>query len=43
MERELAEKVTILAEDMLKKSLEGVFGESEQKEILTKALKNIKK
>ena len=43
MEKELAEKVSMLAEEMLEKSLQGVFGEKEQKQIVTKAIKNIKK
>ena len=43
MEKELSEKVSLLAETMLEKSLQGVFGEKEQKQILNKALKNIKK
>lgn len=43
MEKELAEKVTRLAEEMLEKSLQGVLGQDEQKQILTKALKNIKR
>jgi len=43
METELGEKISILAKDMLEKSLQGVFGEKEQKQILEKALKNIKK
>jgi F-type H+-transporting ATPase subunit b len=43
MEQELGEKISVLAEGMLEKSLQGVFGEKEQKQILSKALKNIKK
>ena len=43
MEQELSEKVSLLAENMLEKSLQGVFGEKEQKQIIGKALKNIKK
>ena len=43
MEDELGEKISILAKDMLEKSLQGVFGEKEQKQILEKAVKNIKK
>lgn len=42
-ERKLSEKVSVLAQDMLTKSLEGVFGEKEQKQIVSKALKQIKK
>ena len=43
MEQELGAKISVLAKEMLEKSLEGVFGEKEQKNILDKALKNIKK
>ena len=43
MEQELGAKISILAKEMLEKSLEGIFGEKEQKNILDKALKNIKK
>ena len=43
MEKELSEKVSLLAEGLLEKALQGVFGEKEQKQILNKALKNIKK
>jgi len=43
MEQELSEKVSLLAEGMLEKSLQGIFGEREQKQILDKAIKNIKK
>jgi len=43
MEQELGEKVSVLAEEMLTRSLEGIFGEREQKQILDKALKKIKK
>jgi F-type H+-transporting ATPase subunit b len=43
MEQELGAKISVLAEEMLEKSLEGVFGEKEQKNILDKALRNIKK
>jgi F-type H+-transporting ATPase subunit b len=42
-ERKLSEKVSLLAEDMLGKSLEGFFGEKEQKQIVEKAIKQIKK
>jgi F-type H+-transporting ATPase subunit b len=42
-ERKLSEKVSLLAEAMLTKSLEGFFGEKEQKQIVTKAVKQIKK
>jgi len=42
-ERKLSEKVSILAADMLTKSLEGLFKDSEQKQITEKALKQIKK
>jgi F-type H+-transporting ATPase subunit b len=43
MEIELGEKISLLSKEMLEKSLQGVFGEKEQKQILEKALKNIKK
>jgi hypothetical protein len=42
MEEELGNKISVLAEQMLEKSLQGVFGEKEQKQILDKAIKNIK-
>ena len=42
-ERRLSEKVSVLAADMLAKSLEGIFGDKEQKQIVKKALKQIKK
>jgi F-type H+-transporting ATPase subunit b len=42
-ERKLLEKVSGLAADMLTKSLSGMFGEREQKQITEKALKQIKK
>lgn len=43
MEKRLAEKVSLLASNMLTKSLEGLFGDKEQKQIVEKALKQIKK
>jgi F-type H+-transporting ATPase subunit b len=43
MEGELAGKISVLAKEMLEKSLKGIFGEKEQKQILEKAIKNIKK
>jgi F-type H+-transporting ATPase subunit b len=43
MEQELGEKISVLAKDMLEKSLQGVFGDKEQKQIVEKAVKNIKK
>jgi F-type H+-transporting ATPase subunit b len=43
METELSGKISVLAEKMLEKSLQGVFGEKEQKQIVNKAVKNIKK
>lgn len=43
LEKRLVEKVGILAEDMVKKSLEGIFTEREQKQITQKAIKQIKK
>jgi len=42
-EQRLSEKVSLLAESLLTKSLEGFFGEKEQKEIAAKAAKKIKK
>lgn len=42
-ERKLSEKVSILAADMLTKSLSGMFEDKEQKQITEKALKQIKK
>jgi F-type H+-transporting ATPase subunit b len=42
-EQRLSEKVSSLAEDILTKSLEGFFGEKEQKQIVTKAIKKINK
>lgn len=42
-EHKLSEKVSVLAQDMLTKSLEGIFGDKEQKQIVEKALKQIKK
>jgi F-type H+-transporting ATPase subunit b len=42
METELGEKISILAKDMLTKSLQGTIGEKEQKQIAEKAVKNIK-
>ncbi|MBI3985102.1 MAG: F0F1 ATP synthase subunit B [Candidatus Levybacteria bacterium] len=43
MEKALMEKVSVLAADMLTKSLQGMLTESEQKEIVQKAVKQIKK
>lgn len=43
VEKRLSEKVSMLALDMLTKSLEGMVGAKEQKQILTKTLKQIKK
>ncbi len=42
-ERKLSEKVSVVAADLLEKSLEGIFGSKEQKQIVKKALKQIKK
>jgi len=42
-ERQLSEKVSILAADMLTKSLSGMFGDKEQRQIAEKALMQIKK
>jgi F-type H+-transporting ATPase subunit b len=43
METELGEKISVLAKEMLEKSLQGVIGEKEQKQIVEKAVKNIKR
>jgi F-type H+-transporting ATPase subunit b len=43
MEQRLSEKVSMLAEGLLEKSLEGFFGEKEQKQIIEKVVKQIKK
>lgn len=43
IEKRLSEKVSVLALNMLTKSLEGTIGAKEQKQIITKTLKNIKK
>lgn len=43
IERQISEKVSILASDMLTKALEGVFNAKEQKQILDRSLKQIKK
>ena len=42
-EQVLSEKVSILAQNMLAKTLEGMFEEKEQKQIVNKALKQINK
>lgn len=42
-EIKLTEKISLLAASMLTKSLEGMFGQKEQKQIVDKALKKIKK
>lgn len=42
MEQELGVKISVLAKEMLEKSLQGVIGEKEQKQIVEKAVKNIK-
>jgi F-type H+-transporting ATPase subunit b len=42
VEKRLSEKVSVLALDMLTKSLEGMIGTKEQKQIVTKTLKQIK-
>jgi F-type H+-transporting ATPase subunit b len=42
MEIELGEKISVLAKEMLEKSLQGVIGEKEQQQIVAKAVKNIK-
>lgn len=43
MERRLASKVGILAEDILNKSLKGIFSSKEQKTIVERALKSLKR
>lgn len=43
IEKRLADKVSLLAEDLLTKSLEGFFEEKEQKQITARAIKQIKK
>jgi len=43
IEEELGNKISVLAKQMLEKSLQGVFGEKEQKKILDNAIKNIEK
>lgn len=43
IERQISEKVSMLASDMLTKSLEGIFNAKEQKQILDRSLKQIKK
>jgi F-type H+-transporting ATPase subunit b len=43
MEKELSEKVSKLAEQMLEKSLQGVLSEKEQQQVVTKALRGLKK
>lgn len=43
MEQRLSEKVSTLALDMLSKSLEGLLSEKEQKQIVGKAMQQIKK
>jgi F-type H+-transporting ATPase subunit b len=42
MEQELGEKISWLAKEMLQKSLQGMISEKEQKQIVEKAVKNIK-
>nr|MBI5455578.1 F0F1 ATP synthase subunit B [Candidatus Levybacteria bacterium] len=43
VESQISEKVSILASEMLTKSLEGIFSAKEQKQILNKSFKQIKK
>ncbi len=43
VEKRISEKVTMLASDMLTKSLEGFFGEKEQKQIASRVLDKIKR
>jgi len=42
-EQRLTQKISVIASDLLTKSLEGLFTEKEQQQILDKTLKNIKK
>ena len=42
-ERKLSEKISVLAADMLAKSLQGVFGTRDQKVFVDKAIKELKK
>lgn len=43
VERRLSEKTSLLAREILAKSLSGIFSQDEQKKVVEKALKNIKK
>ena len=43
VEKNLSEKISLIARDMLTKSLEGIISEKEQKQIVKKTIKNIKK
>lgn len=43
VERRLSEKTSFLAREILAKSLSGIFSQGEQKKVVEKALKNIKK
>lgn len=43
VERQISQKISILASDMLTKSLEGIFDTKQQKQVLEKSLKQIKK
>ena len=43
VEKKLSEKISLIAKDMLTKSLEGIISEKEQKQIVEKTIKNIKK
>lgn len=43
VERRLSEKTSLLAREILAKSLSGIFSQGEQKKVVEKALKNIKK
>lgn len=43
VEKQITKKISVLASDMLTKSLEGVLNTKEQKQILEKSLKQIKK
>lgn len=43
LESQLTQKISLVASDLLTKSLEGLFSEKEQKQIISKTIKNIKK
>jgi len=43
VEKRISEKTSLLAREILSKSLSGIFSQDEQKKVVEKALKNIKK